>query len=371
LGKILGERYPSTRNATNATLVLGTQFMTVGGHSRIARDLSIFSDKYFVIATDVANSYRVGDPGSLALSDFFAPSRLDFAPAGGLYEKLIWVLSKIREIQPRTLVLLNHFWDPIPIVAASTFCSSQVIYIHHCDHNPSLGASITSFNHFDTTPHSQRICGECLGRNDIRVYPLHDTRIERFEPMYADEAPLSTLSAGTSNKYSFDQSAAAYHLAIPKFLQATGGYHHHIGPLSGSELLSINEALRIHGIEASRFIYWGAASLSRVAKEVINPVFIPSFPTPGGMSLIEFAASGIPILVYDVDSSAGGLPLIRDSLFSILPEAALRCRLGEDLVDFFYRIKANYSSISLEISRYYESSFSRKSYLRAFSDFFG
>ena len=75
-----------------------------------------------------------------------------------LVEKVRELSSLIGVLSPRAVVLLAHHDDSVAYTAVAGSAEQRVIFLHHADHQPSLGASRLDYRHVDLTPACHAIC---------------------------------------------------------------------------------------------------------------------------------------------------------------------------------------------------------------------
>jgi hypothetical protein len=92
---------------------------------------------------------------------------------------------------------------------------------------------------------------------------------------------------------------------LPLIMKASGGEHHHIGPLPYHVLAEIEEQLKSHDIALERFIH--TSWVENLASELIRrnvDLYVGSFPLGGGRATVEAMGAGIPLLLHEYYVSA-------------------------------------------------------------------
>jgi hypothetical protein len=226
---------------------------------------------------------------------------VEFGSGRSSSEKLEWLLKRLWNLAPTTLVLLTYNQDSIGIAAAHSHIADKVVFIHHGDHHLALGVTCEDFIHVD--PHNIGFfhCKEALGIKNNYYWPL-TVNCELVAPKsthFLVDACIVTCSSGRAEKFDADNYLYDYFLVIPKLLASTGGRHIHIGNLTADMEKKLQRGLSEACVDPERFIYipW----VPSVAKALIEhkvDLYISSFPIGGGKATIEAMAAGIPLLMH-------------------------------------------------------------------------
>ena len=356
----------STKRATEAfstiQLVIGTEFYPTGGHSRIAKTFCAAAQNPIVVLTDIYNKFSQAPGGVAAIMDFFSPHPVLILSNVDVLNKLKQLECLIDATSPSAVCILNHFQDPLPVLGAMRASGAKQIYYHHCDHNPSLGASINSFVHIDTTLRSQEICNSHLNSSEVYYVPMSDVnRLEgeaKFNPLH----PLSTITAAGAHKLNLSalNENTYFPTEVAKLMQATDGSHHHFGVLTEGALSTIQAALEQIGVDKNKFIYHGVVpSLSEALKSIVNPVFIPSFPIGAGLTTIEMCANGVPMVANEKDLELNDTISAQLSA-SVVPDVALRWTEDRSLSTLMDKLKKDYINLSDYTKGHYLKNYNSK-----------
>jgi hypothetical protein len=225
-----------------------------------------------------------------------------------ILKKLRSILALLDAIRPKGVILLGHHQDVIVQMAGSTYLGGQrSAYLHHCDHEPALGALIRYPIHVDTIEEIKSICSD--HGHSPRVWPM------TVPPPSAVKAGLANLSriatCGSSIKFDGQFNGVFYKDVVRMILSSRVTVTlMHVGPLSESHIQDIRSSLLGVGIDPSRFVYIGPVADLRhflISNEV--DLYFQSFPVGGGLTAIEVQSVGIPIVYSNPDK--WGSKLIR------------------------------------------------------------
>lgn len=325
-------------------LVIGSQFSAVGGHSRIARDFLRLKRHSLVVVTDTFNEQ--GDAQRAEMLAFFHPTPVLFLPRGDMGLKLRHLVALITNLRPSHVSCFNHHVDPLPIVATLNAPVRKKIFHHHCDYRPCLGASLPDYSHVDTTTELGRLCCARVPRHEALVLPIHDSLIDTaaaagpFQPAL----PLNTISAGGAAKFVFESTAAAasYPQVVAELLKQGAGRHHHLGRLDARELGLLHAALADAGLAPERLVYHGnVESVSRTVAGIDNPVYMPSFPVGGVLTLVEVMCAGVPVL-FNGAAAGPDYDFTVEAHKSLLPERYASWRAADEIGACLRALAADY-----------------------------
>ncbi len=288
-------------NFNNINIFLASEIYSTGGHTRLIEDLTkSTSSKNILILTDVFDRYSSGQLSIESLADKInAP--IIILPKGSKVSKIINLLHIFSNLNVKSINIIAHHQDVVTYAACNAEIEIPQYYYHHADHNPTLGATIAHFHHYDLFLSSQFLCA-----NSGFIKPLYLplTSSCRFKKNYAKVEEekfdiLNTATSGTANKFTFDDSEVNYCKIVMNILKNTTGNHFHIGPLSEENISKIEKLLISNNIEKSRFKYLGVVDNIQDAV-IINAVnvYITSAPIGGGKAFIDVLGVGIPIFVY-------------------------------------------------------------------------
>ena len=335
-------------------VIIGSEFYRIGGHTRVAKAICGLSKHNLVVLTDIFGRNKGNvDP---EIKDIFKPFPMIILNRDSMLEKTAFIVSLLKNLRPSKIVCLNHHQDPIPLVAMAAVPEGVKVYYHHCDYQPSLGASLRDFIHIDTTEVGRSICEIHSEANDPVFAPIPSETSYNFDVGFDNNANLNTISMGHQHKYVISQvsSPVSYPHVIAEVLLQTKGKHFHIGNLTEGALAIIATVLKENDIEFERFAYLGEVPEGvRLVQNIPNPVYIPSFPTGGGLSITQMKACGVPFLVKKIPLPVEEMTITDLTHLESLPPT---CRYWSDKVELdegLEFIKKNYRQISDELKKHH------------------
>lgn len=279
-------------------IILATELHALGGHSRVVEDLirARPDHKHLILLTNAYNSSAQFDTARYTRLG----ATLHVATSSNLHEKLRWVQTHLSQHPNAEVLVFNHHADAVAIAAIQPGLNREVVFHHHCDHQLSLGASLSWPKHFD---YVDVLAARCRSAGlTPEILPLSaPQRIPRphTPESFMRGGCIRTCSSGTFNKF-LGTGLYSYSEVLPLILKASRGEHIHIGPLTPQLQTQINASLIQHGIDISRFIYipWVEIVWETMVEMGVD-IYIGSFPLGGGRATVEALGAGIPIVTYD------------------------------------------------------------------------
>lgn len=304
----------AVRAGMHTQLVLATETYATGGHSRIVEDLCRHLPNPVIVLTDLFG--RVGS-GALPVEHLrraAGDTPVWVLPPGTALAKTIDLMRTVVRLQPQSVWMLTHHQDAIACAALSPrrFAVPRM-FVHHADHNPSLGCTIDTLHHVDLVRQTSHTCAAALQRG-TGYLPLHvHDQGARPQPRRApDQASVATC--GAPQKYA-RSGPLAYPSIVAAVLGTIGGPLHHIGPLPDDAVADVRAHLARRGIAPERFRHVGAVpSLWRCLHELDADLYLTSAPLGGGRAAIEAQGCGMPIVYFDPRDS--GQPLLARDVYN-------------------------------------------------------
>lgn len=329
-------------------LIIGSQFFAVGGHSRVAKNFAQLAPRNLVVVTDPFDQQTPEE--RQAMLDFFAPHPVMFIPAGSMAFKADYLRTLILQLRPDYTSCFNHHVDPIPIAATAAAPVPRKIFFHHCDYRPSLGASLSAYAHVDINQEMGTLCSGRCGAG-VQVLDLHDAQVAEPARLSHQAAgrPLNTVSAGSVGKYEFatEPSPLSYPHVLVELLGAGDGVHHHFGQLPDQHQAFIHGLLANAGVDPARFVYHGnVASVQGALLAIENPVYVPSFPVGGALTIVEVLSAGVPVLVNANARPSDAYDFVNASHLSLMPERYLAFTAMADIRPALAAIGADYDGFA-------------------------
>ena len=343
-------------SSTGKSIIIVSELYLEGGHSRIVEDIvSLIPDEVLIIITDYKNNYLNGKLQLREMYDRFRGASVATIPMGSHLSKVHSIKNLINLVSPKKLYLLLHHTDAIGYVAASAHnvMGLKRFFIHHADHNPSLGSTLTYEKHLDTTEETCLNC-EVSGNQNCSVLPLY-VKDQAVRIGTTNNGHMNFASVGSKGKFKFE-GALDHAARIIKCLEFDNvDIFYHIGHLEQSSIDKINLSLLENSINPERFkhIEW-VPSVWKTLLELDVHVLISSAPKDGGRTAIEAQGAGIPVLFY--------LTTISKSIYAA-PEL-----LWTDHVTLNSAIKKvfeNYSEYSNKAREFYEKYYNENAFKKS------
>lgn len=311
----------------NAVLHVATEVYDTGGHTRVLEDIvANLPDKRHVL---VLTGGSAGRPPQLSklLQERFATLGLSviYLHRQALFDRVKELVTLIRNLAPHTIFLNAHHFDSVAYGAVCGYSAPRVHFLHHADHQPSLGATRTDYEHFDLTPECHGAC-----RKHLKFGPkmLHMSAADHGMVCDGptDEATsLVCVTSGSAQKF-HGEVGFSYPQLASALLKAGVDRLHHIGPFPDVLQQHVRNQLAIDGSDPGRIVFEGPVpSLVTRLKEIAPDFYLESHPVGGGKARVEALALGLPILRAEPPEK---LPLFR-WVDGELGSAAIISHLGD------------------------------------------
>ena len=276
-----------------------TKLQKSGGHTRVIESFikARPEGRHVILSTELAG--KSDSNGLIEELDAKANITFEKAPKVNFQKRLIWLQTRLLEINPARVYLFNHHQDSVAVAAIQPEMKLNASFYHHGDHHLCLGVYLSHLEHIDTHPMGYHNCRNKLGiKNVYMPLMVDDKGGHPNEFRFLQNGMLTTCTAARSNKVEIPYYVS-YCDMVPKLLKATGGKHVHIGRLSPWARLKIRRGLKHYGIQSDRFIYtpW-VPSVWKALHDYQVDLYIASFPYGGGLTLIEAMGAGIPVVLH-------------------------------------------------------------------------
>ena len=287
---------------------LVTAVAGLGGHTRVLMDLAS-ADPGKRITVLVSNVMNDMTKRSLkeTLHKLNPSIQVELAPHKEMDATLKWLQDRLRLLRPARTYILQHHFDSAIVAAVQPELVDKLFYYHHCDHTLTLGVHIPHAIHVDFNGKGYHHCRNVQGVENNIYWPLvADVPERRTRTQFIASGKIVTATSGGFHK--FDTSYLIeqipyrhnYISLLPSIMKASGGEHHHIGPLPYHVLAEIEEQLKSHDIALERFIH--TSWVENLASELIRrnvDLYVGSFPLGGGRATVEAMGAGIPLLLHE------------------------------------------------------------------------
>lgn len=332
-------------------LLIATELYPLGGHSRVLEDISRELVKPTIVLTDLFGTYQ-NDPKQLDwVGERYSHADLVVLPPGSAWEKSVMLRRYVAALNPETIVHFGHHQDPIPYVGTLRGGAPRQVFMHHGDHNPSLGATLKGLRHVDLSDGVRDLCAAHLGkRPDVLPLYVEDLGIKANAPDAAD----SVASSGHPAKY-----ARTGPVSLAAIVRATlgtvAGCHHHIGPLDADWVAEIRAELRSQGIAPERFVHHGwVPSVWERLKQIDAALYVASAPLGGGRVAIEAQGCGYPVLYFE-NAAHTALP----ANHPLYASSSLKWRSTGELQAVLRTALAEREALGATARAHYDASYSR------------
>jgi hypothetical protein len=328
-------------------LIIASEVYTSGGHGKVLNQILEHQNAH-VIFTDVFNNIT---NGLVKIDGLINQKNLStIILSGPSYQsKLNSIMSLLRSIKPKYLFLLGHHQDVITQMAGIAYASGQrTIFIHHCDHDPAIGASINYGFHLDFTEELSNICSSF--QENLLKMPLvvscPQNNVSKFE------GKIRIATCGTSNKYLGVSNNIGYIDLLQNILSTNIDIEFfHIGKLEDDTLNLIIDKLEKIGVNPNRFKAAGQVnSLQKYLYDEHINIFLPPFPMGGGLATMEAQSLGIPVIYANPNIYSLPLTAVR----SIFPSTELEWRSLNEVSNLIKFTHENWSRLSKSAYECYE-----------------
>ncbi|HEX8372848.1 MAG TPA: hypothetical protein VF585_08720 [Chthoniobacterales bacterium] len=284
------------KNTARRDVYLATEIYAVGGHTALIGDYVGNSPGREAI---LLLSNAVGSPlaGASAAGRTGIPSeRIEICPHESLLEQTRWMIQRLHELQPERVFLLNHPQDPVPVAALQPGLARFTYFVHHADHSPALGVTLTCTAHLDLTPRAYHCCKRLWGVRNTAYVPLQCR--EPATRARERDTVRTTACSGSYNKFTWE-GPLSYPAVIRKMLAQTGVCHIHIGPVAEELLNPWRRRLVAAGIDPDRLkVVPRVTSVWKAMHDFEVDLYLQSFPVPGARAAVEVMGSGTPLLLH-------------------------------------------------------------------------
>ncbi|MEY4563888.1 MAG: hypothetical protein RLZZ618_3165 [Pseudomonadota bacterium] len=347
---------------TDNTLIVASELYQVGGHSRVIEDCVRELKSVTLVLTDVFSSYRKQPAHLNWVMDTYENISLIVLPQLSVWAKCKALRLLTQRLNPRSILYFNHHQDPIGLVGTMQHPGSRKAFIHHADHNPSLGCTLPGMVHADFTDELPAICSREL-HTHAPVLPLYapDAGRKTFSPVEPDA--YSVVTSGTQIKFTRD-GEFALHLIVATVLQATRGQFIHIGPLADDWLIEIRGHLETQGIDPLRFVPLGSVpSLWQTLLTIDAHVYLGSAPVGGGRAAIEAQGCGYPLVFFRIGDRQA-----LTAIDSVYATPSSNWSSLQELQQLLSRMGSRLEQLGDEARAFYEQRFSHARFVQVLNE---
>lgn len=291
----------SSKSNDNVCIIL-TQIYAVGGHSKIAQDISriVGAERVTIILTDLYGNttYTQVAQSDLVGMGYFCRAFMALKARTAL-ERGVELYNVLRAVRPTRIFLLNHHSDPAAVAATYMF-KGITEFIHHGDHLPCLGATLDYSTHADVT-HTCHLACAATGRPATYVgmtLPDPVASPGRTRP----GGSLTLATCGSVAKYQHTNRNCRYRWSdwAVAALRDNDMIFLHFGPPTDELVADVGTALSSAGINKARYRFMGPVpSLQQALIDHGVDLYIASYPETGGRSNLEALAAGLEVIVLE------------------------------------------------------------------------
>lgn len=276
-----------------ANVVIASEVYDYGGHTKVIQEILASIDNPILIITDIYDRFAKSNSFEKVASAFTCPVLI--LPREVYLDKTKRLAAFINSCAKNVFVVTHHE-DAVAIAACQKTLDTKYYFVHHADHNPALGNTISHFNHIDLFEPMAKLCAQDLNK-PVTVLPTSsdDLGVKKFD--YPIQA-FSTVTAGSVGKFAMS-GELSLGIIVRECLKICGGKHYHFGDLSAEQVQVVQDTLAQSSINPALFVYMGnVPSLWEALRTIDAHIFLGSVPTPGGKSNLEAAGAGYPMLAY-------------------------------------------------------------------------
>jgi len=300
--------------------ILATRFYPTGGHGRIAMEIieRLQPAGAVTLLTDIYRELRYGDFFNQPTNTSFVGERACLVASSELLvERVLQAYLMLKAMRPTRIVLMSHPMDIVALLAAWPF-RDVVEFVHHADHVPALGATLTFATHVDVTYSCHLACREA-GLD--AVYAGMAAPAAPAVPIRPDDGELRIATCGSVHKY---RGAGRHRWAdyVVAALAQPGARLFHIGETDEEFRNELVAALSAAGVALDRYVLLGYRPNlpAELAAQGID-VYLSSYPETGAKANLEAMLAGVPA-IGPTDPSLPPLVQYRSPLPRWLPVAS-------------------------------------------------
>jgi hypothetical protein len=284
----------TTAKAGSKLLVhVATEVFPIGGHSKVIEDtVAALPDyRHALIVTAMDKSHPVISSMKLR----FAELNLDvhFLRGPKRAEKAKELAFLIGALAPRAVLMLANYDDSVAYSAVAGDAAQRVLFLHHADHQPSLGASRADYIHVDLTPACHSVCAS---RPNLHASLLSLTARDIGTVQLADRHPVIGVTCGSHYKYSGSIEFSYAQLVAALFSIGVARLFH-VGDMPDSQKDQIDADIVANGQDPNRLVLLpNVSSLAAKLLEISPDFYLTSHPLGGGKATVEALSVGLPVL---------------------------------------------------------------------------
>jgi hypothetical protein len=336
---------------------LVTEVYVTGGHRTILNSV-VEEIPSHVIFTDLFDGITAGKTKLRGLISAKALSSITLN-SDDFIQKVRSAVHLLNALSPKRVWIFNHHQDAIVLLAALIFDGGRrSVFVHHCDHDPALGATIKFPVHLDLTEELLQNCAS-IGLEPLPLAIYTPSARQRVAHAGGD---LVVASAGSFKKFNGSLRGMQYRDVVRVVLQHPRvTTFHHIGAVSEPYIAEFRAYLESSGLDPQRMKF--AGEVPRVSDYVLSvgaQVYLSSFPLGAGATTAEVQSAGLPVIYFDPNQQE--MPLC--SIASVYASPQLEWRELSDIHPALDQVVEHWSLYSDAAQRKYAESSSREVFLK-------
>lgn len=298
---------PESNPATNSKLLVhvATEVKPTGGHSRVIEDITAALPEYrhVLVITGMHESH----PHLATLQARFDQLNLKvhLLQCWSRSERARELVSLIGLLGPDAVLLLTNPQDSVAYTGIPGHAARRVLFLHHADHQPSLGASRRDYVHVDLTPECHALC---MSASRPQASLVNLTAKDIGTVKVTERQSMVGVTCGGPEKY-LGRSEFSYGQLLGVLFSTGVDRIFHIGDLPLWQKEQICADIVASGQDAGRVSFLPVVPcLATKLVELSPDFFLTSHPVAGGKATVEAMSVGLPVLFVCVDSTP---PLLR------------------------------------------------------------
>ncbi len=291
-GNLLAPR-PTAKTKSKLLVYVATEVFPIGGHSNVIQDaVTALPDyRHTLIVTAMDRLH----PAVMSTKLRFEALNLDvrFLTCPSRAEKARELASLTGGLAPSAVLMLASYDDSVAYSAVTGDPAQRVLFLHHADHQPSLGASRSDYVHVDLTPACHSVCAS---RPDLHASLLNLTAKDIGTVQISDRHPVIGVTCGSPYKYS-GSIEFSYAQLVAALFSAGVARMFHVGDMPDSQRNQIYTDTVANGQDPNRLVFLAnVSSLAAKLLEVSPDFYLTSHPLGGGKATVEALSVGLPVL---------------------------------------------------------------------------
>jgi hypothetical protein len=332
---------------------VATQVYPTGGHTRVIEDVAALLPDYRHEL--IITSMHSAEPHLVSLRPRFDELGLNvhLLHAASPVERAKELSSLIGALGAETVLLLAHPDDLVANVGVARHSAPRVLFMHHADHRPSLGASRTDYAHVDLTPGCHRVCRSL---SHLQASLLNLTAKDIGTVHITDRLPIFGVTCGSPQKYE-GSSEFTYAQLLAALFSAGVDRILHIGDMPTLRRDQIRTDIAAAGQDRDRVLFLpNTPSLAAKLVEISPDFYLTSHPLGSGKAAVEAMSVGLPIMYVCPASTP---PLLNpDMTFATsVPVSAL-----EQIPEAVHRLEREKDSLAKRSRAIYDKHYSEMAF---------